>query len=130
MFNFLKYKKHFNSDFLSSESSIFSNIKNFFGVPFSWNIRRFSGISISWSIISFPWLYFCYFSSLGWKVTGSVFGNIRKALFWESIRIFLIIGLEISISGNIRNFLGLPFRGFRLLKFFNIRGKKFHFPKK
>ena len=47
---------------------------------------------------------FFYFSSLGWKVQGFVWENIRKTFFWENITIVLILELESSISQNIRNF--------------------------
>ena len=64
------------------------------------------GVSVSWSIINFPGVHFFYFLCLGWTVQGSVFGNIRKALIWENIGIFLILELENSVSENIRNFFG------------------------
>ena len=47
---------------------------------------------------------FFYYLSLGWKVQGSVFGNIKNASFWENIRIILIFRLESFISRNISNF--------------------------
>ena len=36
----------------------------------------------------FFFFYFYFFSSLGWKMQGSISGNTRKALFWENIRYF------------------------------------------
>ena len=64
----------------------------------------FFGLFLSWSIIYFAGMVFFYFYFFGWKVQGSVFGNIRNAFFWENIRIFLILELNSSISGNMRNF--------------------------
>ena len=61
------------------------------------------------SIRNFPRVDFFVFSSLGWKVQGSISRNIRKAFFRENIRIFLLLEQESSISGNIRNFLGVDF---------------------
>ena len=74
---------------------------------------------------------FFYFSRLGWKVQGSISGNIRRAFYWENIRksffwenigkvfyreninIFLILELESSISKNKKIFVrGEFFWGF------------------
>ena len=75
---------------------------------------------IKYKKVSYDKLFF--FSSLGWKVQGSISGNIRKAFFGENIRktffwrnirkaffwenpaIFLILELESFISRNMRNF--------------------------
>ena len=71
---------------------------------------------VSRSIKKFPKVDFFYLSSLGRKVQGSVFGNMRKAFFWESIILFLIFRLKSLFSRNIRNFLGFPFWDFSFLK--------------
>ena len=58
----------------------------------------------------FFWCFrFLKFKILGWKVRGSISGNIRKAFFWENIRIFLKLDLGSPISGNIRNFFQVGF---------------------
>ena len=58
---------------------------------------------------SFSEVEFFYFEGLGWKLRGSILGNIRKSFFWENIRktslwenirIFFILELESSISEN------------------------------
>ena len=112
-FHFPKYKKLFT----------FRALK-----VFSWNIRSFK-VSVSWNMRKFFQGFrflnhkkfsrggFFYFSSLGWIVQGSISGNLRKAFIWVNTRkamfrenvIFLILELESSISGNIRNFLRSEF---------------------
>ena len=75
--------------------------------------KNFFKVLVSWSIRNFPEMDFVYFSSLGWKVQGFIWENIRNVSFWENIRtetsfwgnirIFLILDdLECSISGNIK----------------------------
>ena len=53
---------------------------------------------------------------------GLISGNIRKAFFSENIRNFLILELESSISGNIRDFLGDNFFLFFLGLGWEVRG--------
>ena len=50
--------------------------------------------------------------------------KVRKTFFQEN---FLIFGIERSLSQSKRNFLEFPSWGFHFLKFFDIRGKTFHF---
>ena len=70
---------------------------------------------------------FVYFSSLGWKVQGFIWENIRNVSFWKNIRtetsfwgnirIFLILDdLECSISGNIKGI----FFGWKCFGFFGL----------
>ena len=52
---------------------------------------------------------FFYFLSFGWKVQDSVYENVRKVFCWESFRNVLILELENSVSGNIRDFFRVDF---------------------
>ena len=105
---------------------------------------RILGVSVSWSLSNFLEVDYFYFWSLAWKVHGFISRNIR---------FLLILELERSISWNIKNFFGVVFfyflaglrfwkckkrfllrkykKSFSLRKynFFNIRARKFHFPK-
>ena len=50
--------------------------------------------------------YYYHYYNLGWKVQSSIFGNVRKAFFWENIRNSLILEPKKSIEWKKRNFLG------------------------
>ena len=49
------------------------------------------------------WIFFV-FCARAYKVQGSIFGNIRKAFFWENIGNFLSLELKSFIFRNVRNF--------------------------
>ena len=102
--NLLKYMKLFES--FHSRVSVSQIIRKAF---FLESTRNFFEVFDSWSIRNFSSVDFFYFLSLGWKMQGFTWENIGKAFFWENIRIFLILVLESSISGNIRNFFGGEF---------------------
>ena len=97
---FLKYKQFF---FLGGggtsvswkvrnfffELFVSQNIRNIF-VSFSWHVKN----SLFWqNIWNFLGVDLFYFSSLGLKVQCFISGSIRKAFFWENIRIFFRAGL-------------------------------------
>ena len=99
----------------------------------SWNIRKFCFLKCKdfWRVFRF--LKYKKFSRDGFfifrswaekcmvpfpKIKKSFFlENIRKAFFWENKRIFLTLGLESSISSNIRNFFRGGFFSFLGLAF-------------
>ena len=87
--------KEFYSIPVYIEKHVKTKTKSYF-LFVSWSIRNFLGVED-----------FFYFLILGWKVHCSISRNIKKVFLWENKRIFLILKIERSISGNIRNF----FRG-------------------
>ena len=87
--------KEFYSIPVYIEKHVKTKTKSYF-LFVSWSIRNFLGVED-----------FFYFLILGWKVHCSISRNIKKVFLWENKRIFLILKIESSISGNIRNF----FRG-------------------
>ena len=64
--------------------------------------------SISWNIRNFFRGGFFYFLSLGQKVQGFVYGNIRKAFFWQNIINFFSV---IFLGKNVRNLFREKFWG-------------------
>ena len=108
---FLKYDKFFKVSvswivrnfFVVSISRIirkvffWENVRSFFGVFVSWNMRNFLILELESSIFPQYKKIYCggclfIFSSLGWKVQGSITGNKRKAVLWENIRNFVRAG--------------------------------------
>ena len=73
---------------------------------------------IKYKKVSYDKLFF--FSSLGWKVQGSISGNIRKAFFWENIGkvfyweniFFLILHWKVPFPEIKSFFSGWIFLGF------------------
>ena len=114
------------------------NIASFFGASVSWNIRNFSGgrflLFFKLGVRSAGFRLIKYKKSFLFRKHKNFFNirarmfrfqkcknffisvNLRKASFWENIRIFLILEPKSFISWNMRNF----FRGADFIYFFKL----------
>ena len=96
----LLYQKKYNFFFDFQVLQVtFWDTRGFFRVYVSWNIRKAFGAFIFRSIRNFLVVDFLYFLRMGWKMQGSIWGNICVwgiFLGWILFCFFLCLGLDVA----------------------------------